>query len=110
MSEAVLISAARTPVGNYGGSLRNLPAYDLSALFLNELASRAKVEPALIDTVIMGQNYQSGEYVNIARMSLPKAGWLEDIPAFTRRCCSGLDAIVQTFVHGEAVACQIDRR
>ena len=95
MSEAVLIGAVRTPVGNYGGSLRNLPAYDLSALVLNELVRRAKVEPALIDTVIMGQNYQSGEYVNIARMSLLKAGWPEDIPAFTldRRCCSGLDAI-----------------
>ena len=95
MSKAVLISAVRTPVGNYGGSLRNLPAYDISALVLNELVRRAKVEPALIDTVIMGQNYQSGEYVNIARMSLLKAGWPEDIPAFTldRRCCSGLDAI-----------------
>jgi acetyl-CoA C-acetyltransferase len=95
MRETVLISAVRTPVGNYGGSLKNLPAYDLVALVLNELVRRVKVDPVLIDEVIMGQNYQSGEYVNIARMSLLKADWPEDIPALTldRRCCSGLDAI-----------------
>ncbi len=95
MRDVVIISAVRTPVGNYGGSLRNVPAYDLGALVLNEVVKRAKVDPASIDEVIMGQNYQSGEYVNIARMSLLKAGWPVEIPAFTldRRCCSGLDAI-----------------
>jgi acetyl-CoA C-acetyltransferase len=91
----VIISTVRTPVGNYGGSLRAIPAYDLGALVLNEVVKRAKVDVASVDQVIMGQNYQSGEYVNIARMSLLKAGWLTEIPAFTldRRCCSGLDAI-----------------
>jgi acetyl-CoA C-acetyltransferase len=95
MGDTVIISAARTPVGNYGGSLRTIPAYDLGALVLNEVVKRAEVDPASIDEVIMGQNYQSGEYVNIARMSLLKAGWPVEIPAFTldRRCCSGLDAI-----------------
>ncbi|MBA7655172.1 Acetyl-CoA acetyltransferase [subsurface metagenome] len=95
MKEVVIISAVRTPVGNYGGGLRRVQAYDLAALVLNEAIKRAKVEPASIDEVIMGQNYQSGEYVNIARMGLLKAGWPAEIPAFTldRRCCSGLDAI-----------------
>lgn len=95
MKEVVIISAVRTPVGNYGGSLRTVQAYDLAALVLNEAIKRAKVDPASVDGVIMGQNYQSGEYVNIARMGLLKAGWPAEVPAFTldRRCCSGLDAI-----------------
>lgn len=95
MSQAVIISAVRTPVGNFGGSLRTVPAGELGALVLGEVAKRAKLDPASVDGVIMGQNYQSGEYVNIARMSLLKAGWPVEIPALTldRRCCSGLDAV-----------------
>lgn len=95
MKEAVIIGAVRTPIGNFGGSLRNVPAYDLGTLVLDEVAKRAHLDPASVDWVTMGQNYQSGEYVNIARMSLLKAGWPVEIPALTldRRCCSGLDAI-----------------
>ncbi|MFC1915383.1 acetyl-CoA C-acyltransferase [Chloroflexota bacterium] len=95
MDEVVIVSAVRTPIGNFGGSLRTVPAYDLGALVLNEVAKRAALEPGMVDMVIMGQNYQSGEYVNIARMSLLKAGWPVEIPALTldRRCPSGFDAI-----------------
>ena len=95
MNEVVIVSAARTPVGNFGGSLRTVPAYDLGALVLDEVVRRAKLGADLVDMVIMGQNYQSGEYVNIARMSLLKAGWPVEIPALTmdRRCPSGFDAI-----------------
>ena len=95
MSEVAIVSAVRTPVGNFGGSLRTVPAYDLGALVLDEIVKRAKLEPGLIDMVIMGQNYHSGEYVNIARMSLLKAGWPVEIPALTldRRCPSGFDAV-----------------
>lgn len=95
MSEVAIVSAVRTPVGNFGGSLRTVPAYDLGALVLNEIVKRAKLEPSSIDMVIMGQNYHSGEYVNIARMSLLKAGWPVEIPALTldRRCPSGFDAV-----------------
>jgi acetyl-CoA C-acetyltransferase len=82
-------------VGNFGGSLRTIPAYDLAALVLNEVVKRANIAPNLVDEVIMAQNYQSGEYVNIARMSLLKAGWPVEVPAFTvdRRCCGGFDAV-----------------
>jgi acetyl-CoA C-acetyltransferase len=95
MKEVVIIGAVRTPVGNYGGSLRTVPAYDLGALVLNDALKRVHLDATSVDQVILGQNYQSGEYVNIARMSLLKAGWPAEIPAFTldRRCCSGLDAI-----------------
>jgi len=95
MKKTVIVSAVRTPIGNFGGSLKTVPAYDLGALVLNEVLKRVKVEPDKVEMVIMGENYQSGEYVNIARMSLLKAGFPVTIPALTmdRRCPSGLDAI-----------------
>ena len=91
----MIVSAVRTPVGRYMGALKDVPAYDLGALVLNEAVRRAGVEPAQIDEVILGQSYQSGEYVNIARMSLLKANWPDSIPGITldRRCCTGLDTI-----------------
>ncbi|MCX5877600.1 MAG: acetyl-CoA C-acyltransferase [Deltaproteobacteria bacterium] len=90
-----IASAVRTPIGNFGGSLRTVPAYDLAAIVLNEAARRADVKPESVDIVFMGQNYQNGEYVNIARMSLLTAGWPVEVVGLTndRRCPSGLDAI-----------------
>ncbi|HDZ89622.1 MAG TPA: acetyl-CoA C-acyltransferase, partial [Deltaproteobacteria bacterium] len=95
MEEPVIISAVRTPVGRYMGGLRDIPAYDLAALVLNEAVSRAGIEPDMVDDVIFGQSYQNGENVNIARMALLKAGWPEPIPGvtFDRRCCTGLDTV-----------------
>lgn len=95
MKEAVIIGAVRTPVGRYMGALKDIPAYDLGALVLSEVVKRANVDPSSIDEVIMGQSYQSGEYVNIARMALLKAGWPDSIPGITldRRCCTGLDVV-----------------
>ena len=95
MKEPVIISAARTPVGRYMGALKDVQAYDLAALVLDAVLDRAKVKPEQVDDVILGQSYQSGEYVNIARMALLKAGWPDSIPGVTidRRCCSGLDTV-----------------
>ena len=95
MSKTVIVSAVRTPIGNFGGSLKTVPAYNLAALVLNEVIKRAKLEANQINGVVMGQNYQSGEYVNIARVALLTAGWPVEVPAFSmdRRCPSGLDAI-----------------
>ncbi len=95
MREAVIIGAVRTPVGRYMGALKEVPAYDLAVFVLNEVVKRAGISPADVDEVILGQSYQSGEYVNIARMALLKAGWPESIPGITldRRCCTGLDVV-----------------
>lgn len=91
----MIISGVRTPVGRYMGALKEVPAFELGALVLKEAAKRAGVDPAQVDEVILGQSYQSGEYVNIARMSVLKAGWPDTIPGITldRRCCTGLDVI-----------------
>jgi len=95
LRNAVIISAVRTPVGRYMGALKDVPAYDLGSLVLNEVVKRVNLEPAQVDEVILGQSYQSGEYVNLARMSLLKAGWPDSIPGITldRRCCTGLDVV-----------------
>ena len=93
MNQPVIISAVRTPVGRYMGALKDVEAYDLASLVLNEVIKRVNLKSDRVDEVIMGQSYQNGEYVNIARMGLLKAGWPETIPGITidRRCCTGLD-------------------
>lgn len=95
MERVVIAGAVRTPIGKYTGGLKDIPGYELGMLVLNEAIKRTGIEPGMVDEVIMGQSYQNGESVNIARVSLLAAGWPVDIPGITidRRCCSGLDSI-----------------
>jgi len=95
MKNVVIVSGVRTPIGSYGGTLRDIPVYKLASLVFNEAAQRARIEPRWVDDVIMGQSYQNGECANAARMALLDAGWPNEVPGVTvdRRCCSGLDAI-----------------
>jgi acetyl-CoA C-acetyltransferase len=95
MKNVVIVAGLRTPIGSFGGVLRDIPVYRLASLILNESAKEAGIDPAWVDDVIMGQSYQNGECANGARMALLDAGWPNEIPGVTldRRCCSGLDAI-----------------
>jgi acetyl-CoA C-acetyltransferase len=95
MKNVVIVSGVRTPIGRYGGSLRDIPVYKFTSLVLNEAVKRAEIEPSWVDDVIMGQSYQNGECANGARMALLEAGWHPEVPGVTldRRCCSGLDAV-----------------
>lgn len=95
MENAVIVSGVRTPIGKYLGGLKEVPAYRLGALVLEAALRKAGLEPERVDEVILGQSYQNGESVNIARMALLAAGWPVQIPGITldRRCCSGLDAV-----------------
>jgi acetyl-CoA C-acetyltransferase len=95
MENVVILSAVRTPIGAYGGALRDIPAYRLGAVVLNEAARRAGVEPEQVDDVIMGVAYQNGENVNAARMALLEADWPDTVPGVVldRRCCSGIDSL-----------------
>jgi acetyl-CoA C-acetyltransferase len=96
VERVAIISAVRTPIGAYLGSLRDVPAYDLVAAVLNEVVKRAGVKTDEVEDVIFGQCYQSGEYVNIARRGLLQAGWPVTVPGITvdRRCNSGLDSLL----------------
>ena len=96
MQDVVIVSAVRTPIGRYGGSLKEVPVYELGAVVLDEAVKRAGVDPAMVDDVVTAQSYQNGECANAGRMALLQAGWPESVPAVTldRRCCSGLDTVL----------------
>jgi acetyl-CoA C-acetyltransferase len=95
MENVVIVAGVRTPIGAYGGSLREFPVYRLAGIVLNESVKRAGIDPACVEDVIMGQSYQNGECANGARMALLDAGWPTSVPGVTldRRCCSGLEAV-----------------
>lgn len=96
MEEVVVLSGVRTPIGAFGGSLREVAVERLGAVVLNEALKRAGIEPARVGDVIAGQSYQGGECANGARLALLEAGWPDSVPGVTldRRCCSGLDAVI----------------
>ncbi len=95
MEKVVIIGFARTPIGAYGGALKDVPVYRLGSIVLAEAAKRAGVDPVLIEDVIMGSAYQNGECANGARMAVLDAGWPDSVPGVVldRRCCSGVEAI-----------------
>ncbi len=95
MENVVFISCARTPIGAYGGALRDVPIYRLGSLVLAEAVKKAGIDPATVDDVVMGSAYQNGECANGARMAVLDAGWVDTIPGvmLDRRCCSGLESI-----------------
>ncbi|HEX7535192.1 MAG TPA: hypothetical protein VF343_08030, partial [Syntrophales bacterium] len=95
MEDVVILSCVRTPIGAYGGAMKDTPVYRLGSLVLNEAVKRAGIEAAAVDDVIMGTAYQNGECANGARMAVLDAGWPDTVPGVVldRRCCSGLESI-----------------
>src|SRR5689334_4280747 len=96
MTRVAIVSAVRTPIGRYGGALKDVHEADLAAKVICEAVNRAGVDPASIDEVIMGHCLVNGETPNVARLGALKAGLPLEIPAYSldRQCSSGLQAIV----------------
>ena len=95
---AVIITALRTPVGKYGGVLRDARPDDLSALIMKALVDNTGIDPSLIDDILWGCANQAGEdNRNVGRMASLLAGLPHSVPANTmnRLCGSSLDAIIQ---------------
>lgn len=93
---AAVVSALRTPVGRYGGSLATIRPDDLAAHVIRAVVERSGIDPGRIDDVYLGAANQSGEdNRDVARMSVLLAGLPETIPGATvnRLCASGLEAI-----------------
>lgn len=96
MENVVIVSGARTPVGVFGGSLKDVPVSDLGAIAIKEALSRANIEPEMVEEVVMGCVGQYGEDAYLARVSAMKAGLPHHTTAQTvnRLCSSGLQAVV----------------
>ncbi|MFH1034644.1 MAG: thiolase family protein [Pseudomonadota bacterium] len=96
MEPVVIAAGVRTPIGRFGGTLKDTPVGKLGAVVLNKVLEKAGLSADQVDEVIMGQAYQNGECANAARFAVLEAGWPDEVPALVldRRCCSGLDAIL----------------
>ena len=96
LREAWIVSAVRTPIGRYGGALKDVRPDDLAALVLRAAIDRAGLEPSLIEDVVLGCSNQAGEdNRNVARMAALLAGFPVEVAGQTvnRLCGSGLQAI-----------------
>ena len=96
MREAVVIDAVRTPVGRYGGVLKDVRSDDLAALCIAEIAKRNNLDPSKVEDVILGCSNQAGDdNRNVGRMALLLAGFPVEIGGQTinRLCGSALNAI-----------------
>ncbi|AOJ33115.1 acetyl-CoA C-acetyltransferase [Burkholderia metallica] len=96
MTEVVIVSAARTAVGKFGGSLAKIAAPELGATVIRAVLERAGVKPDQVSEVIMGQVLTAGSGQNPARQSLIKAGLPNAVPGMTinKVCGSGLKAVM----------------
>ena len=92
----VILSACRTPIGSFGGSLKDVSASTLGAVVIREAISRAGIDATTIGDVIMGCVLQAGAGMNVARQAALGAGVPKEIPSETvnRVCGSGLQAVV----------------
>ncbi|MCI2061300.1 MAG: acetyl-CoA C-acetyltransferase [Eubacteriaceae bacterium] len=95
MKEVVIVSAARTPIGSFGGSLKNVSAVTLGATAVKAAVERAGIKPEMIDEVILGCVLQAGQGQNVARQIELAAGIPKEIPAMTinKVCGSGLRTV-----------------
>ena len=96
MEDIVIVSAARTAVGKFGGSLAKTAATELGSIVIKEAIARAKLDPAQVGEVIMGQVLAAGAGQNPARQAALKAGVAKETPALTINavCGSGLKAVM----------------
>ena len=95
MREVVIVSAARTPMGSFGGSLKGIPTRKLGAIAIKEAVKRAGITGEQVDEVIMGAVLQGGLGQNVARQMTLDAGLPIETPAMTinKVCGSGLRAV-----------------
>ena len=104
MDEIVIVAAARTGVGKFGGTLAKIPATELGAHVIKGLLTQTGVDPALISEVILGQVLTAGVGQNAARQAVIRSGLPDHVPAMTinKVCGSGLKA---THLAAQALRC-----
>ena len=95
MREVVIVSAARTPMGSFGGSLKGIPTRKLGAIAIKAAVERAGIKPEMVDEVIMGCVLQGALGQNVSRQMSLDAGLPIEVPTMTinKVCGSGLRAV-----------------
>jgi acetyl-CoA C-acetyltransferase len=93
--DVVIVSAARTAIGRFGGSLRTVNSGTLGSIVIKEVIQRAGITADLVDEVILGEVRQSTESSNVSRVAALRAGVPENVPAYTvnRLCASSMQAV-----------------
>jgi acetyl-CoA C-acetyltransferase len=107
VEDVVIVGAARTPIGRYGGAFRNVHPAELGAVAVHAALERAGVDPGLVDEVVIGHARQAGSGPNPARQVGRRAGLPDSVPAQTinKACASGMQSIaagVQSILLGES--------
>lgn len=95
LNDVVIVSAVRTAIGSFQGSLKDVPATTLGAIVIKEALRRAGIQPDQVDEVIMGNVLQAGLGQNPARQAAIEAGLPKTVPAMTinKVCGSGLKTV-----------------
>jgi acetyl-CoA C-acetyltransferase len=97
MKEVVIVSAVRTPIGSFMGSLSTMPAPNLGAVAIKAALAKIKLDPSLVDEVLMGNVVQAGTGQAPARQAAIYAGLPDTVPCTTinKVCASGMKAVMQ---------------
>lgn len=95
MSDVYILSAVRTPIGKFGGSLSSLTAADMGVVAAKAAIERAGVSPEAIEETIVGNARQAGGGPNVARQISVRSGIPQEVPAYTvnKACASGMKSI-----------------
>ncbi len=95
MREVVIVSAARTPIGSFGGTLKSTPTVTLGAIAVKEAIKRAGITPEMVEEVVLGCVLQAGLGQNVARQISMAAGIPKEVPSMTinKVCGSGLRSV-----------------
>ncbi len=96
MRRAAIVQPVRTPVGTFGGSLRDVPVEDLAAVVIKAVLERSGIDPDLIDDVAFAQSYANAETPCVGRWAALQAGLPVGVPGLQldRRCGGGLQAVI----------------
>ena len=109
MPEAVICDPVRTPVGRFGGVLRDVDAAELAATVVRALMERTGLAPDRVDDVVLGQAYPNGEAPGIGRVAALDAGLPVTVPGLQldRRCGSGLQAVLDAAMRVQTGAADV---
>ena len=99
MKEVVIVDGARTPIGVFGGALKDVTAHDLAATVIKEIVKRNNLKPSDVEEVILGCVGQFSDAPNVARVASLLAGLPKEVLGYTvqRNCSSGMQALVNAF-------------